>query len=189
MHLTFVPCRTSSVSKLGRYSAMYFFPFLSIALFFVPILIGIDIENNNAITIVQSIILFLVSICAVLLSIFLLRMSRQCYRLETRYIAIDQSGFTIRGNNDKRYGWENISSIGVIAYAANASKQIYQTEICIFIEPINQTKLKKLRDSYLYGALNLDRLVLLDYNASLSDMLTKVSHLPVLDHRPEQMKL
>ncbi len=109
--------------------------------------------------------------------------------METRYIAIDQYGFTIRDRNNSRYAWEAISSIGIIVYAANASKDIYQTEICIFLEPIGDKDLKKLRDSYLYGAFNLKRFVLLDYEPRLIDELIKCSGLPIRDFQSEQMKL
>lgn len=99
--------------------------------------------------------------------------------METRHIAIDQYGFIIRDRNDRRYAWKAICSIGIIAYAANASKDIYQTEICIFLEPFGDKDLRKLRDSYLYGAFNLKRFVLLDNDPRLIDALTKCSGLPI----------
>lgn len=91
---------------------------------------------------------------------------------------VDQYGFAIRDRSDRRYAWEAICSIGIIAYAANASKDIYQTEICIFLEPFGDKDLRKLRDSYLYGAFNLKRFVLLDNDPRLIDALTKCSGLP-----------
>lgn len=185
---TFIHCRTSPLSKLGRYAALLYL-LTSLALLFVPILIAVDTLSNNNVTITQLIVSLLTSICALLLSFFLFNMGKKCYQVEKRQIALGQSGFTIRDRKDKWYSWEQIEGIGVIAYGADASKMHYQTVICIFYDPIDRTDLKKLRDSYLYGARNLDRFILMDYDPTLIDTLTQYSRLSIFDYRVMQMML
>lgn len=178
------------MSKLGRYAALLFYPIVGIAALFCTLFIAIDgMVNKTYSTNIPLVAFLLTEITGVLLSVFLLNMSRKCYRMETRHIEIDQYGFTIRDRNDSRYAWEAIRSIGMIVYAANASKDIYQTEICIFLEPFGDKDLRKLRDSYLYGAFNLNRFVLLDYDSHLIDQLIKCSGLPINDFQSAQMKL
>ncbi|MBQ4600357.1 MAG: hypothetical protein IJB17_01845 [Oscillospiraceae bacterium] len=137
----FIHCRTSPLSKLGRYAALFYL-LTGLALLFAPILIVVDTLSNNNVTITQLIVSFLTSAWALFLSFFLFNMGKKCYQVEKRQIAFGQSGFTIRDRKDKWYLWEEIEDIGVIAYGADASKMHYQTVICIFFNPINQTDLK-----------------------------------------------
>lgn len=186
---SFFSCRTSTASKFGHYFALYFCPLLSIALIFAAVLICIDVDVEKSQIIGQLIIQLLIAACAVFLAFFLLKISRRCYRMETRQISIDQFGLTIRDKNERLVAWTNVESIGVIAYASNASKQYYQTQICIFLKPVISKDLKKLRDSYLFGAFNLDSFILLDFDSQVIEKLERHSAFPVHDYISEQMKL
>ena len=109
--------------------------------------------------------------------------------METCHISIDSYGFVVRGKNERRYAWDEIGGIGVIAYAASASKLNYQTQICIFLKPISDDSLKHLRDSYLYGVFKRYKYVLLDYDKITLNWIVMQSHVQIDDLRSHQMKL
>lgn len=189
MNSDFYPCRISAISKLGRFAAQYVYLCIGIMLSIIPFVICAEWYINNDYTTVQAVILLMTIIIAILLSLFLCVMSIKCYRMETRYISVDRYGFVIREKTDKQYVWEMVECIGVIAYAANASKDIYQSQICIFLEPITDTALKKLRDSYLYGAFNRDKYILLDNDPCLFNKLDACTDIPIMDLVSTQLKL
>lgn len=189
MNITFFPCRTSRISKIGRYGTLFFYPsvgILSLVAMFFLVSGGIF---RKCYTDRQIIVQLLVVIGTMLISIFLFYMSGKCYRMETRSIAIDSNGFVIRVKTDRRYAWESIGGIAVIAYAANANKDYYQTQICIFLEPIGDTALRKLHNSYLYGAFHCDKYVLMDCDPYTLNMLETCIDWTIPDIRSKQLNL
>lgn len=189
MNSTFFPCRKTAISKLGRYSAIYCYPVIGILLLIASLFLIIDVADHNYNTLYQLVLLLLAIISSIVLASFLFYMSRKCSIIEERHISISSLGFTIRDKSDRWYAWDSIGTIGIIAYAASASKQNYQTQICIFIEPVNDVVLRKLRDSYLYGAFNHDKLILLDFDQSVLSTLKMCNCTPVLDLRTKQRRL
>lgn len=189
MNSDFYPCRISAISKLGRFAAQYVYPCIGIILAGIPLVICAEWYINNDYTVVQTVVLLVTVIIAILLSLFLFIMSIKCYRMEVRYISVDSHGFVIREKNDKRYTWEMVEGIRVIAYAATASKDIYQSQICIFLEPVTDNALRKLRDSYLYGVFNRDKYILLDNEPCLFNKLDTCSDIPITDSISKQLKL
>lgn len=191
MDSSFFPCRTSTISKVGRLVALFFYPFVGIgvACLLFPLLYEIIREKH---TVLQLMVLFLTVVCVISLSAFFLHMSRKCYIMESRYVVFDQYGFEFgygKNGTGKRYEWQKVDEIGIIAYAASASKQNYQTQICIFLKPVNDMCLRKLRDSYLYGVFNLNDFVLLDYDLLVIEKLNKCKSPSIHDLRIKQMTL
>ena len=189
MNLSFFPCRTSSISKFGHFCALYVYTAIGIGLLIIPCIVGIELITSGVDRIIQAGILVLASMASILLVFFLFIIGRKCCCMETRQIAITDNGFIIRDRTDRGYAWESVEGIGIIVYAANASNQIYQTQICIFLEPISDIVLRKLRDSYLHGALGHDKYVLLDYNSFIQDQLKMYANQPVIDFRLKQLSL
>lgn len=185
----FRPCRVSTISKIGRFAALCFYPFIGVGLIFVTFLLAIEVLASDNHTAGQLVLYILTTITTILLSIWLFTMSKNCYQMESRHISIDTYGFAMRKRVSNQYTWEMVESIGVIAYAADANKELFQTEICIFLTPANDVALRKLRDSYLYGAFNMDKYVLLDYDPILHKELEECSGLSVEDLRSHQLKI
>ena len=181
MESNFLPCRSSPMSKIGLYAAVLLYPAVALALLFVPFLIIAETFSESDYTLWQVFILILASAAAIVLASFLLVLSRKCYLLETRHISVDRNGFSVIGRNKKRYEWNEVGGIGIIAYAASASKEIYQVQICIFFEPPGDDELRRLRDSYLYGVLNQDQYVLMDYEEMAMNRVSKNSDFPIED--------
>ena len=181
-------CRRSSMSKLGLYSAIFFYPSVAVALLFASVIIISELKFDRSYTFPQLFILLAAIIIAIFLAFFLLILSRNCYLMETRRILIDSRGFVVE-KKKRRYTWKEIDSIGIVAFAADASKQIYQVQVCIFIAPVNTRMLKLLRDSYLYGAFNRDKFVLMDYDKIIMSHLRMQNFVQINDFRPYQMKL
>lgn len=189
MNLTFYPCRLSPMSRFGLYSAALFYPLVAAALLFVSFFLGIEIYINGNYTSLQVVIVLFAMTIAILLASFLFVISRNCYLMERRRIALDRDGFVVKARNERRYNWHEIGGIGIIAYAASVSKQVYQTQICIFIEPVSDEGLKRLRDSYLYGAFNQHKYVLLDYETATLNKINSQGYIQIDDFRVHQMKL
>ena len=184
----YFPCRSTPISKLGRYTALLLYPSIGVLLLVVPVVIGVELHINRGDAIVRLISL-LFAFFAILLSSFLFIIGRKCYRMETRHIAVDSLGFTIRKKVDRHYTWDAVSDIGIIIYAANAGKQCYQTQICIFLRPVDNNALEKLCNSYLYGAFNQDKYILIDYSQVMVERIEECSHMTIADFRARQMNL
>ena len=88
-----------------------------------------------------------------------------------------------------RYDWQEVCEIGKVVYAANANRQNYQTQICFFLKPVDDTTLKKLRDSYLYGINNLDCIILFDYDPFIVEILNELIGPNIHDFRAKQKTL
>ena len=60
---------------------------------------------------------------------------------------------------------------------------VYETEVCISRQPLTKKDLRRLCGSYVYGISNQKRFFLLDYSE-----IQDLSGLPIIDHRPKQLK-
>lgn len=186
--MIFHRCRFSIASKFGRLSAICLYPCASLTLLLAQIMIIVDILYHTP-TLIGIVMVVLTSICTIMLFCFFLKISCTCYQMENRQIALDHDGFTIRDRKDRSVPWREVYCIATLMYASSASKQSYQNVICIFLEKIDDRKLKRLRDSYLYGAFNQDRLILIDYDAKFVDALVRISGLSIVDFCSTQKKL
>ena len=188
MNDQFILCRTSPLSKLGRYGALFLYPTAGIMiLLFSLVLIGGLFYTIDMTFIQMSVLLVLVS-GTISLSFYVFKLSKMCYALENRKIAFDQSGLTVRDRTDHLYKWNEIGGIGIIAYAANASRDFYESQICIFLETVDPEDLKKLFKSYFFGATNLNKYVLIDLDPGLLDELARCSNCTILDYRMTQLR-
>lgn len=188
MNYQFVRCRTSPLSKLGRLGAIFLYPTAGILFLLSSLVLFGSLFYTKDITFIQmSVILVLVS-GTISLSFYLFKLSKMCYALESREIAFDQSGLTVRDRTDHLYKWNEIGGIGIIAYAASASRDFYESQICIFLETVDPGDIKRLFKSYLFGAANLKKYVLIDLDPSLLDALTRCSNCTILDYRMTQLR-
>ncbi len=65
---------------------------------------------------------------------------------------------------------------------------VYETEVCISRQPLTKKDLRRLCGSYVYGISNQKSFFLLDYSETLLQEIQDLSGLPIIDHRPEQLK-
>lgn len=190
MDLEFVPCRSSFVTKLNKFAAISLYPLAGIVCALLPIPLLYEIVKKEC-TLPQMMIIFLAIVCSTSVSICLFYLTKICYCMESRYIALDQRGFVIKcGKNghQKRYAWDETYGLGIVIYAATASKQSFQTQVCIFLKPVDNVALKKLRDSYIYGTLHLNQFILLDYTSSIIEKIQNSTSLDIFDYRSGQIK-
>lgn len=189
MDSSFVSCRSSPISKVGLYSAVFFFPVVAFALLFISFYISSELHTAYNHTLLQVLILLLMMTVSIVFALLLFVLSRKCYLMETRKISVNSNGFSIGKRKTMCYSWDEIENISIIIYAANASNEIYQTQICIFMEPLNDNALKRLRNSYLYGVFHQNNYILIDYKGIAADHLLKCSGIHIDDQRSRQMKL
>lgn len=187
--MQYVPCRTSVDSRFGRCAALILYPTVALFLLAALTLATISTFQRSKVHAVDYLWLLITGILAVSILALLLRISVCCYRMESKEIAISKDGFAIKGQPDKQYIWPQIHGVGIIAFAANASGQRYQKQICIFLHPIDDSSLKKLYRSYLYGAFHEKYFILMDYNASTVAILADECMQIVADYRSKQAKL
>lgn len=186
--MTYYNCRSSSVSKFGRLTALFLYPCIALILFIGQVIILLDVISHRP-SLTEGIMLIAVSCCIVLLLYSLIKFSYMCYRMESRQIAIDQHGFTLRNRVAKRVSWDNVCCIGKLMYAASASRQNYQKVICIFLVEANNQNLKKLYESYRYGVMNQEKFILMDDDDVLLDTLVSRSGIPIVDFCTRQYTL
>lgn len=189
MDVTFYRCRRSSKSKLGRYIALLFYPSVAAILSLAAFQLCVDCikdESSNPMSIIVILLTMVILFC---LAGFLLLLGHNSYLMETRRISIDADGFTVKGKIEKRYRWSEIGGIGFIMYASSASRMVYETQICIFLNTISKDGLKRLRDSYIYGAFMQDQYILLDVDEIVLDQLQNQFQLQINDFRNQQLKL
>ena len=186
--MTYHNCRSSSASKFGRLTALFLYPCIALILFIGQVIILLDVISHRP-SLAEGIVLSIVSICILWILYSLITFSYMCYRMESRQIAIDQHGFTIRDRVDKRVSWDNVCCIGKLMYAASASKQNFQKVVCIFLEEASDRNLKRLYESYRYGVRNQNIFILMDEDCVLLDTMTDLSGIPIIDFCTRQNKL
>lgn len=178
-----ISCRTSSVSKFGRYISVTLYPLVGLIILFAALFLVFDAIGNPENVKSDAISLLIMTIVSIGISVWLLKLGVSCYQFETREIFVDQHGVVVKGRKESSYEWNQIGGISVVAFAATASRQHHQEQICIFLRPFKQKHLKKIYTSYLYGVLNLEEFVLLDFDPVLLEVLSKYSGLEIVDKR------
>lgn len=188
MNTQYTPCRTSIDSHIGRIAALILYPATALLIFAAFTLVVMSTFHSPEVLGLDYIWLFITGILAISIVIFLLWVSIRCYRMESKAIAFSEVGFTIKGHQNKQHVWSKIHGLGVIAFAADASGERYQKQLCIFLRPIDNTALKKLYRSYLYGAFHEKYYILMDYNMSIVATLGDACNQAIIDYRPTQIK-
>jgi len=181
----FVSCRTSLLSEIAKFAAVFFFPIVAIALLggAVFLLVCGKQANDYSYTLLMG-----YALVAAVAGAYLMRLSLICYALESRKIAFNQFGFTTKIRKNHAYTWDEVGEVSIVAFAANAGRQRYQSQICISFQPLTSSQLRKLCRSYLYGAANLNEFVLIDFSQGLVDELQTYSGLTVFDYRQLQLR-
>lgn len=180
-------CRTSRLSKLNRYVALSLYPISGFFLLFCATRLIVEILVNLELLALHVVISILVTIFSILASYIMFTLSVKIYLFEKRQIALGQHGFLVGVHKNRQYTWNQTSNVGIIAFAATASRQSYQTQICIFLKHPNQADLKKLRDSYLYGVLHSQEFVLMEYSPCLAERIANLWGSSITDYRSLQL--
>ena len=186
-----IPCRTSKRSKFAKAAAVLFYPVIAVGWLIACGLLLIDSANaalgpeglpvKTAVTSSIALLLSLLCIGA------LIWLSVQSYALESREIALSPECFTVKNRRSCTYAWNEVGEVSIIAFAANAGRQRYECQICISFQTLTQKQLARLRRSYLYGAANLDKFILMDYSQTLADAVQTYSRRKITDHRHLQL--
>lgn len=190
MDTEFIRCRATLLSRWGLYLYLIVSSLEVLLLSYCLVTMVVDIVINSKLTVGGGIGLLLFPICPIIFMIaFLIKLSIGFFRLETRRIAFEEAGFTVRGREDRWYTWDQVGGIGVIAFGTGALKEVYQTSICIFFDPITPKDLKKLRNGFWYGTFHPEKFVLLDYTPSALEAVSKYCPFPISDYCAEQSNL
>lgn len=142
MNDQFVQCRTSPLSKLGRYGAIYLYPTAGIVLLIASIFLIAGLLHTMDVTFGQLAVSLALLSGATSLSFFLFRMSRMCYALETRKIAFDQSGFTVRDRTDHLYKWNEIGGLELLRMLPMEVGSVMTVKSVFSWNPLTQTTLR-----------------------------------------------
>lgn len=182
-------CRWSHDSIIGRLSALYILPLIALATATAGVYIGINcilsVEISNLLIVVKCI----VSLSSIVLAITMLLFSYKCYTMETQEYNISPNGITIkRARNTTSYTWNQIEEVAIVAFSASASRQRYQTVICCFLQKRDQNFLHNILNSYIYGALNTDIVVLIDYSREIMNDFCTLYPRSISDYRKEQLQ-
>lgn len=182
-------CRYTVTSKLGLFSAILLYPAIGLVVLIVGVYILSDIcisQKQMNLSIMVELFISFVAFC---ISFLLFYLSIKCYIMESRKYAITPTGVVINNFGQACYSWDAICEIAIIAYAASASLQNYQTVICCFLKPPNQYVLSRLLKSYVYGAINTDKFVIIDYHPNTLDKIRDNYPRVIVDYREKQLGL
>lgn len=185
-------CRYASASIPDKIGAFFVYPLASFLIFsadlyFVYLFLN-GLSNSSNIELVGFMGIGLVIAAISRLLFFLIRLCYQSFRMELRLFSISKEGISL-GYSQKTtdfYSWEKIDEIAISAYQASASRQAYQTVICIFLEPRRNNFVQKILGSF-YAMENMDRFVLIDYSEDVYAQLASVYFRKIEDYRPQQV--
>lgn len=109
MKYQFVSCRTSLLSEIAKFAAVFFFPIVAIALLggAVFLLVCGKQANDYSYTLLMG-----YALVAAVAGAYLMRLSLICYALESRKIAFNQFGFTTKIRKNHAYpGMKSAKSV------------------------------------------------------------------------------
>lgn len=181
-------CRTSRMSKVGRFAALCFYPLVGGTGVLCSLCLVVFGFSSFAADLSEALLGLTIAIAVGYFSCRLFRLSFRSYHLETRKIALCETGVAVKDYKERFFRWNEIADIGIVAFGANANRNRYDREICVFLTPVDQISLKRLLD-YSFGANNLDRFVLLDYSPAVAEAITEQSGKQVVDFIPKQIQL
>ena len=176
-------CRHSLMGTIGRVAVRFLYPFTATVFFGAAlILLRYALMGNWG--------CLVVSLGAFFVTVLMVRLSVICYRLENRMFSITRAGITLTFKKIKEfYTWDQIYEVAIVAYAANAGLQNYDTVICCFLKPRPTNFSKKILRGYFYGAKHTNDFVIIDYSCSIHDAIASSYPGDIHDYRKEQLGL
>ena len=183
------PCRQSHDSLIGRFTAVYIFPFIAFAIAIAGVYIGLTCFLSKGISNSLILIKCIISFSSLVLAVQLMFFSNKCYIMETQKYALGPNGITLhRGRKVIVLTWNQIKDVAIVAFAASASRQRYQTVVCCFIRERDQKFFDKILNSYIYGAVSTDKFIIIDYSIeTMEEFLSLYPH-EILDCRKMQLQ-
>lgn len=186
--MKFIRCRASFISKVYFFCGILCCPLIGIGAIycFLCAVTKLVASFNNGF--IAGICFYVFSaVAAIVIACFGLTMSICVPTFEMRKIAFSRNGIVI-SEHGRQYKWSEVKEIGIIAFASSSGRQIYSTEVCIAFRQLTGKDLRYLCRSYAYGVYNQKHFLILDYSEALLQEIQDLSGLPIIDHRPEQLK-
>ena len=181
--MIFQNCRTKHNGGWALAGAVFFPIFGCLCLFCFLVMIKAGIQGAT-----RSIVLQIMTTVASLLGAgwaFLL--GKNSFFYANQKAAFSNTGFAA-SEQGQIHPWSEVGEISIIIFGATSGKMVYETEVCISRQPLTKKDLRRLCGSYVYGISNQKRFLLLDYSEALLQEIQDLSGLPIIDHRPEQLK-
>lgn len=179
-------CRFTILSKISRYAALFLYPTAGLLAFTAGMLCAISafyLCGNFA-----FLFLIVMSILAFVIAFFLFRLSVKCYSMESRKFSLSKDGIMLSDNDNSFYAWNNVQEVAIVAYAASASLQNYQTIICCFLKPKPTNFLHRILRSYIYGVMNQDNFIIIDFHPTIVERFSAVYPGEIFDYRNKQIE-
>lgn len=180
-------CRRGPTRFVSFLVALFLFPAVGFVTMIAGIYVFIAGIMENTISHVPNIIQIVVSSCSLGISFILFNLSIKWFSMENRKYSINAKGIRIKDNRERFYSWDQISEVAIVVYAASASLQNYQTVICCLFRPRTKDFLRRILHSYLYGVMNQDNFVIIDYEPSIIEELSNVYPDIIADYRKQQL--
>lgn len=180
-------CRNTIGSKFNKIGAVIIYPLCMLGSFLFSVSLArtfiFSLLNFN-----NVLITLLVFIISIKLFLFLFQMAYNSLRLEFRRFFITKDGFVIYElfGKTRKCTWSDINAIVVSAFQISASRQGFQTVICIFYDEQPSDFVTGM-SSYFYGLRNLDKFVIMDYNEELYNEISNLSQKRIVDYRSLQV--
>ncbi len=181
-------CRYTLQSKISKYASLLLYPTVA-----VTVLLGgvyclycaLIMRSGRSFLSFLLVGASIVSFCIV---VMLINLSVRCYTLENRKFQITADGLIVQNKHCSFFDWNAIESVIIVAYAASASRQNYQTVVCCMLQPMEKDFPGKILRSYLYGAKNTKKVVIIDYSPAIVEEFTLLYPGNILDLREKQLR-
>lgn len=177
-------CRQGLMSKTTILAATLLYPIIAIGV------VGAGIYSLYwSVTANYGILFSLGCFCACsCLSIWIIRLSINCYRFETRKYQLSTKGVAIIGKDRCEINWCDINSIVIVAFGASGSRQTYETVVCFMLKPYDNRFLKGMLRSYLYGVNHMNEFLVVDHSLALVEELRSSYSQTIYDYRDKQLQ-
>ena len=185
------PCRCTFSSKFGKIAAFSLYPGIGLAAGAAGIHLCADLVFQSNELSRGGVVLVCVGILlAFSVAAFCFWLSVICGGFECRKCMVDAQGITVigPGRSQTFYKWDALYGVGIAAYGASASRQRYQKVLCCFLTPPGPGTLRRICDSYVWGAGHTKDVLILDLESSAAAEIRARYPGKIVDHRKAQLE-
>ena len=182
------PCRYTLQGKTSKYAALLLYPTIAAVTFFEGIYCLYCALTMYLGQYPQFFLMVGAFVASLGIAVLLIDLSVNCYIFENRKFQLTVEGLVVTDKHCSIFDWALIEDVFVVAFAASASRQNYQTVVCCMLQSWNEDFLRKILRSYLYGIKNTKKFIIIDYSPALVDELTLLYPKKILDLRKKQLQ-
>lgn len=179
-------CRNTFQSKLSKYASITIYPIIAAISLFSGICCTYVVLAEYLMS-YSILIMMPIAVASIGIAVWLIDLSVNCYAFENRKYQPTMEGLAVADRYYSLIDWDSIEDILIVAYAASASRQNYETVLVCMLQHRDDDFLQKILGSYLYGVKNRHKFVIIDFSFAVAEELSSFYPREILDLRNEQL--